>query len=72
MREQVLQFERKAHHSPKAASLDLFKAKFNQAIASEIKRLMIRYNNENKIAFFDKIIAYQDILCEKLELGPSF
>ena len=40
LREQVMLFERKAYHSPKAASIDLFKAKFNQSMALEIKHLL--------------------------------
>ena len=69
LREQVMQFERMAYHSSKAATLDLFKAKFNQSMASEIKQLMFRYNNENKLPLFDKMIAYQGILCEKVQEG---
>ena len=64
-----MQFERMAYHSSKAATLDLFKAKFNQSMASEIKQLMFRYNNENKLPLFDKMIAYQGILCEKVQEG---
>ena len=41
MRELVMQFERKAFYS--SQSMDIFKAKFNQAMAHEIKGLMIRY-----------------------------
>ena len=69
MREQVLHFERMAHHSPRAASLESFKAKLNHSISSRIKHVMIRYNSENKLAFFDKIIAYRGILCEKIQEG---
>ena len=69
MREQILLFERSAYHSSKVACLDLFKAKFNQSMASDIKQLMFRYNNENNLDRFDKIIAYQGILCEKVQDG---
>ena len=69
LREQVMQFERMAYHSSKATTLDLFKSKFNQSMASEIKQLMFRYNNENKLPLFDKIVAYQGILCEKMQEG---
>ena len=69
LREQALQFERMAYHSSKAASLNLFKAKFNQSMAQEIKQLLFRYNNENKLPLFDKIVAYREILCEKVQEG---
>ena len=69
MREQALQFERKAYHSSKAASFNLFKAKFNQSMAYDIKQLMFRYNNEGKLSKFDNIIGYQGILCEKIQEG---
>ena len=61
-------FERMSYHSKKATTV-LFKAKFNQSVALEIKQLMIRFNNEHKLDLFDKIIAYQGILCEKVEDG---
>ena len=69
LREQVMQFERISYHSPYVASFDLFKAKFNQSMASEVKQLMFRYNNENNLTFFDSTIAYQGILCEKIQDG---
>ena len=62
VREQVMLFERKKRPL-------LFKAKFNQSVALEIKQLMIRFNNEHKLDLFDKIIAYQGILCEKIQEG---
>ena len=69
LREQVMQFERISYHSPNVASFELFKAKFNQSMASEVKQLMFRYNNENKLSIFDSTIAYQGILCEKIQDG---
>ena len=69
MREQILHFERLAYHSSKTASLNLFKARFNQSMAYGIKQLMFRYNNENKLSLFDKIVAYRGILCEKVQEG---
>ena len=68
VREQVMVFERKACHSSKAVSFDIFKAKFNQSMALEMKHLY-RFKNENKIPICDKIIAYQGILCEKIQEG---
>ena len=69
LREQIMLFERMAYHTSRAASADLFKAKFNQSMAFEIKQLMFRFNNENKLPLFDKMIAYQNILCEKIQEG---
>ena len=69
MREQVMLFERKAYHSPRAVSGDLFKAKVNQSMALEIKQLMFRFKNEDKLSLFDDVIAYQGILCEKIQEG---
>ena len=60
-------FERKAYHSPRAVSLDIFKAKFNQAMALEIKYNFFRFKNESY--FWQKIIAYKGILCEKIREG---
>ena len=67
MRETIMQFERTSFYAP--PSLELFKAKFNQAMVYEIKGLMIRYKNENKLATFDKLIAYKGILCKKVKEG---
>ena len=69
LREQVMLFERMGYHSPNKVSFDLFKARFNQAMATEIKQLMFRYRNENKLPFFDEVIAYQGILCKKIQEG---
>ena len=63
-----MNFERICYHSKKVSS-DLFKAKFNQSVAFEIKQLVIRFNNDGKLDIFDKIIAYRKILCEKIQDG---
>ena len=60
-------FERKAHHSSRTVSIERFKAKFNQSMTLEIKHRLFRFKNENKLTIFDKIIAYQGILCEKVQ-----
>ena len=67
LREQILLFERSAYHQSKVLTMDLFKAKFNQAVAREIKHLMYRFKNEGRLAQFDKIVAFKGILCEKRE-----
>ena len=53
-----MDFERKAYHSPTNASIDRFKAEFNQAIAYDIRKLMIRFDHEGKIETFEKYVAY--------------
>ena len=68
MREQIMKFERNAYHL-RSASIDLFKIKFNHSVAFDIKQLMFRYNNENNISIFDKIVTYRGILCEKIQEG---
>ena len=65
LREQIMFFERKASKSSRFASLDNFKAKFNQSMALEIKQHLFRYQEEGNLSFFDKVIAHQGILCEK-------
>ena len=48
-------------------SMDLFKARFNQAMANEIKSHLFRFKNENKLSVFDEIIAHGGILCKKIK-----
>ena len=69
LREQVMLFERIAYHSSRTPCYDLFKAKFNQAMALEIRHHLFRFKNENKLPIFDEIIAYKGILCEKIQEG---
>ena len=69
LREQIMHFERIAYHSSQTPSLDLFKAKFNQAMALEVKNHLFRFKNENKISDFDETIAHGGILCEKIQEG---
>ena len=69
LREQLMLFERIAYHSSGTPSLDLFKAKFNQAMAFEIKNHLFRFKNENTLSVFDEIIAHGGILCEKIQDG---
>ena len=66
LREQILLFERTTYHQSKKASEDLFKTKFNQNVARDVKDLMYRFNNEANLAKFDKIVAWKGILCQKI------
>ena len=69
LREHIMQSERAAYHASKAPSIDHFKVKFNQDVASEVKRLLHRFNEEGKLPIFDKIVAHQGILCEQVGEG---
>ena len=68
MREKILDFEGATYHHS-GASVPLFKAKFNQAMASEVKRLMHQFNYDGKISKFEETVAHGNILCEKLGEG---
>ena len=65
IREQILLFERCAYRKSKVPSLDIFKAKFNQMIATEVKHLMYRLKNEGKLDKFDEVLAFKGIICKK-------
>ena len=62
-------FERLAYHSPRRVCFDIFKTRFNQALALEVKQHLYRFKNEKNLPIFDKVIAYQEILCEKVQEG---
>ena len=40
LREQILLFERRAYHQSRTPPIEIFKAKYNQAIAREVKDLL--------------------------------
>ena len=69
IREKILIFERSAYRQSKVPSIDIFKAKFNQMIATEVKHLMYRFNNEGKLDKFDELVALKGIICEKKGQG---
>ena len=69
LREQIMSCEKTSYHSPSASSFEIFKARYNQGMAHEIKNLLYRYKNENKLNVFDEIIAYKGIICEKIQEG---
>ena len=52
LQEYILNFERSAYRQSKVPSGDMFKAKFNQAVAREIKHLMYRFNDMDRLAQF--------------------
>ena len=65
-REEILLLERRAYHSPKAANIDLFKSRFNNSLATEVKQLMFRFHSEGNSSKFEEIVAYKGVLCEKV------
>ena len=69
LREQILIFERTIYRQSKRPSVDLFKTKFNQMVAKEVKDLMYRFNNEGRLDKFDEILPLKGILCEKIGHG---
>ena len=69
LREQLMILERKLSKSSRCASLDNFKAKFNQSMALEIKQHLFRYQEEGNLPIFDKVIAHQGVLCGKNKDG---
>ena len=68
LRDCIMQEEKEAYHSSKP-NLEKIKKKFNQAIEFEIHIKVIRYKNENNLAFFDKVITHEEVLCKKHENG---
>ena len=65
LREQILLFERRAYHQSRTPPIDIFKARYNQAIAREVKDLLYRLRDEGNLRKFDEIIAFGSVLCEK-------
>ena len=69
LRECITQEERAAYHTLKKPNLENTKKKINQALGFEIHLKIIRYRNENNLAFFEKIIAHGEVVCRKGEDG---
>ena len=69
LRECITQEEGSAYNTLKKPNLENTKKKINQALGFEIHLKIIRYRNENNLAFFEKIITHADILCKKGEDG---
>ena len=54
LREHFLLFEKRVCHQSKlVASMEIFKATYNQSIAKEVKHLMYRLHKEGKLGKFD-------------------
>ena len=69
LREQILLFERRSYYHTNLPSVELFKAKFNQSVATDIKHMIYRFKNDGIIGKFDEVVAFKGILCEKKGQG---
>ena len=69
LREQILLFERKSYHQTKLPSVELFKAKFNQSVATDVKQMIYRFNDDGTFGKFEEIVAFKGILCERKQHG---
>ena len=61
-----MEMAREAYYAPSRVNLERSKTKFNQNMPFEVKKKIIRYKNENNLAFFDKMIMFSNVLCEKI------
>ena len=68
LRECITQEERAAYHASQP-NLEKTKKKFNQTLGLEIQVKIIRYTNENNLAFLEKIITHAEVICKKGEDG---
>ena len=71
LREFIAREERAAYHSAKKPNLLNFKTKFNSILEFEINAKLLRYKNENNMAFFEKIITHEQALC-KISQGGEY
>ena len=69
LRNCIMKREQEAYHAQSKVNVHKTKIKFNQRIAFEIKKNIIRYKSENNLAFFEKRITHADVLCEKVGEG---
>jgi len=67
LRQSITEQEKTSFYTSKKPQLEKFKQNFKYEIGTQIKAKQIRYKNENKLPFFDKIITYQNVLCTKTD-----
>ena len=63
----ILEEEKLSYHCGSVANPNRFLKKFNSVVHFELHKKMLRYQNENRLSFFETIFAYKGILCEKEE-----
>ena len=68
LRELIMQ-ERLAYHVSTKPNIQKVMQKFIQYLNSEIQMKVFRYENEHRLAFFEQIITYKNILCRKTNDG---
>ena len=71
LREEIMLLERSTYHQTKKPSIETFKAKFNQSVARDVKLLMYRFRNEDKLSKFDEIVAFKAVVCKK-QFGSEY
>ena len=69
IREAIMEEERLAYHASTQPNLTKFMQKINSSLCFEIQMKDIRYKNENRSSFFEKIITFKEVLCKKRENG---
>ena len=67
LRECITLEERNAFH--RKPSLENVKRRFNRTWTLEIKKNILRYEKENKLEYFEKIVTDRDVLCTKTTEG---
>ena len=67
LREQIMKEERNAYKSQIIPNIDTFKRKFNHHFHAQIQIKHLRYQNENNLQVFDKLITYADVLGSKID-----
>ena len=65
VREQIMVFERKAHHSGRP-SLESFKVQFNREMADDVRRVIYRLMNEGSISKINELITHRGALCRSV------
>ena len=69
LRKLVMQIEKEAYYAPSKADVERSKTLFNQGMALQVKKKLIRYKSENNLDFFDNTITHAGVLCEKIRDG---
>ena len=65
LEEQIRLFVRRAYHQSKVTIVKTFKALYNHSVARQVKVVMHRLKDEEKVNKFDDIVAFGRILCKK-------
>ena len=69
MRKVVTDVEKTALHAPKMDCIRKIKAKLNQMVQEEIRIKIYQFQDQGKKEQFEKIITFENVICEKMENG---